>query len=46
MMEELHDDNDLKCDVLPSVSDIIVLNIYHTVNNDYIKIDTRHVFFH
>jgi len=37
MMEELHENNDMQCDTLSSVSDITVLRIYHAVNNDYIK---------
>ena len=46
MMEELHENNDFKCDTLPSVSSITVLNNYHAVNNYYIDSDTKHISFH
>jgi len=40
-MEELHENNDLHCDKLPSLFDITVLKIYRAVNS-YIK-DTLNI---
>ena len=37
MIEELHENNDLKSDTLLSVCNITVLKMYRAINNDYIK---------